>query len=328
MLKAAWDFFCNLWNAIKPNYFWLFVLIGIAFVIAASMADFYPDLHGAFNTIGVSVLTSGVFAGVLKSFQFVGIFQTELKNLFGSGPFVKDLQELALYGHPDVDPLERIFERTIAGKHPKLKDEIAQSIPRFLKADYRYYFGRYWRTITILAYHPDTGIIEFTDDYEFTIVPACNCDYESVIKGAGFKSTSTTINVLRVTTVSAGPAAGAATTTDLLTTAQRNGSELKLKFAMKLGKRYVLRRVINYHFRLSDDPMIFQQFKRVCKDIDIVIVNKAENAISSDITFVNYTEQIEVETNLQEKRYQSSGLTFPHQGYIITLIPIIGGTSV
>jgi hypothetical protein len=74
--------------------------------------------------------------------------------------------------------------------------------------------------------------------------------------------------------------------------------------------------------------MIFQQFKRVCKDIDIVIVNKAENAISSDITFVNYTEQIEVETNLQEKRYQSSGLTFPHQGYIITLIPIIGGTSV
>lgn len=316
-------FFESLWMKVKPHFLWLVVLLGVACIIVSYSwsGDAFGFLRDALRHIGSTMLAGGVFASMLKSFQFSGLFKEELEKLFSSKDFSRHLQELALFGHSDINVLERIMERAIAEKHPDLRKKFGKSISRFLKANYQYYFEGYDRTITVEKYDPATGLIEIIDDYSFRIIPSCDIEFRSYLQGVAFEAPDTRIDVLSLDTDGR--------VQNLIPTAKRIGRSVELKFPLVAGSVYRLRRKIFQKFKLSDDPIIFQQFKRVCDRMEITIVNMAADKILTDVVFINFDKQIAPQQPTDnETVYSIDNLTFPHQGYIVTLIPTTGGDHV
>ena len=93
------EFFESLWMKLKPHFLWLVVLLGVACsVVSYSWSgEELAFLRDALRHIGSTMLAGGVFASMLKSFQFSGLFKEELEKLFSSKDFSQHLQELALF---------------------------------------------------------------------------------------------------------------------------------------------------------------------------------------------------------------------------------------
>lgn len=83
------------------NLVWILTIVGISLFLighfnsdtsdsALSFADrFYKFLPSALKGVGVAVLSSGIFAAVLKSIQFSGIFQEELAKVIYSRNYLE-----------------------------------------------------------------------------------------------------------------------------------------------------------------------------------------------------------------------------------------------
>jgi vacuolar-type H+-ATPase subunit I/STV1 len=74
--KSRWEI---VGEFILENLPWIFIIIGIASLLLGFI-DFGPGrflstLPNILKTIGSTILGSGIFASVLKSFQFTGVFK-------------------------------------------------------------------------------------------------------------------------------------------------------------------------------------------------------------------------------------------------------------
>jgi len=93
----------SLWNKFirwfKRNMTWVYFTIAIVFILFPNtIFSPLPDIGNIImEKIGFVALTSGVFAGVLKSIQFSGLFKEELTKIISGTSFLnnrKDLPEL------------------------------------------------------------------------------------------------------------------------------------------------------------------------------------------------------------------------------------------
>lgn len=90
--NSDWDKFRG---KIYNNLFWILLFAGI-FIIYMSTWDKVFNIYflGILEKIGLSVLSSGVFASVLKSIQFTGIFKKEIEKIVLGTKFIENRNDL------------------------------------------------------------------------------------------------------------------------------------------------------------------------------------------------------------------------------------------
>ena len=130
------------------NLVWILTIVGVSlFLIGHFNADatdsalsffdkFYKFLPSALKGVGVAVLSSGIFAAVLKSIQFSGIFQEELAKVIYSRNYLEK---------QDRKFLEDIWKLTskvlYTQKFPKINEKIETIVLKhFFPSDHKYYF--------------------------------------------------------------------------------------------------------------------------------------------------------------------------------------------
>ena len=315
----------TLFEKLKPQAFWLFVVVGLACL--AGGFHLKKD-SAAFNwsdfliLVGTTVLASGVFAGVLKTIQFAEVFRHELSELFKSATFADHMRKIFLNGHSDVGAFERILSHSIQERLPMVAGKIPTSSANFLKANFDYYFRDYSRVITVESFDPATGIVVIDDRYHFNVTSTCACKFESKFSGITYNQENGVAVFPKFTArdVKAG------TDHDLLKGLKRDGEQVSVVFPLLKNREYRFDRNIRQTFRLSDDPMVYQQFKRVCDGLHIQIVNRCPARIAMDVVFTNVEVQPKpgklTKVDCVEDTYAIDGLTFPHQGYIVTFVPL------
>src|SRR5690606_3278175 len=84
-------------DILLTNIAWISIITGI--LLLWSSVSFFEDIkyQGISEKIGITILSSGVFAAVLKSFQFIGLFRKELEKIILDNKFIEkrnDLPEL------------------------------------------------------------------------------------------------------------------------------------------------------------------------------------------------------------------------------------------
>ena len=107
----------------KRNLTWVYFTIAILFILFPSTdySPFSEYWNNLFQKIGFVGLTSGVFASVLKSIQFTGLFQEELTKIISGTEFLNNRKDL-----PDL--WKKISKSIYAQKFPEISDLLEDRI--------------------------------------------------------------------------------------------------------------------------------------------------------------------------------------------------------
>lgn len=148
------------------NLHWLLlvtsvILIGVGFYIE----DSYVGLSKVFLNSGYSILGTGVFASVLKSIQFTGIFRTELREIINSDEFIKNRKDLPLLWR-------KITMKLYNEKFPEVSNHLEDMlIAHYLPSNSKHYYKAYSVTVDIHSLS-DEMEIEYTQTNDFTMILA------------------------------------------------------------------------------------------------------------------------------------------------------------
>jgi hypothetical protein len=157
------------------NLHWILIVISL---ILISLGYFLNDkenlIDDILRNVGYSIIGTGVFASILKSIQFVGIFKDELSKVVTGDEFIKNRKDL-----PQL--WKKITQKVYNEKFPEVSDHLEDMLMTYyLPSNSKHYYRDYTVTIDIHSISDDF-IIEYTQTNEYTIVLASDAE-ETVLQ--------------------------------------------------------------------------------------------------------------------------------------------------
>lgn len=163
------------------NLPWIFILLGVTFILIGLIPNENLDdlpligkidiikLPDAFKSIGTAILGGGIFAAVLKSFQFIGIFQQELAKVVYSREYLEKQSKIYL-----EETWTRVSQAMFTNKFPAINHPIESSILKtYFPSDHNYYYRDIHHEYKdfILEEIDNKTYITYTHDLEGKIIP-------------------------------------------------------------------------------------------------------------------------------------------------------------
>lgn len=312
------------WKKFQPQFFWWAIAIGVSLVVLSGYLELahqdWETWNKKLSAVGVAILVSGVFASLLKSFQFAGVFQEELEKFFLRPELTSRLREVMIYGREDNTILKKAMEHLARKLLNDLPIEgIATAANKVLATQTDYSVRHYRRKLVVCDYDTATQVVTVRDYLFLKIIAHEPTAFRGKYKGPGFQTDNLDIRKLELS-IDHGPPRSIEK--DIL----REGNTINFKFDISPRHSYELTRVWESHYPLHLDPIIQTQFTRLCDEQELTIVNKVPAKIDFAVQYTNHEHQ-PVQNNLShtpdeiEHLYRVEHLTFPLQGYIVTLNP-------
>ncbi len=152
-------------HQVYRNLFWVLLIIGILIIYMSSWNVFNIYIQDILEKIGLSVLSSGVFASVLKSLQFTGIFKTEIEKIVLGTKFIENRNDL-----PKL--WKKVSKSVYDKKFPAISSELNNLILNsYLPIKHKYYYEDFRYTLKIDELTED-NIIKFTQSYSYNVILA------------------------------------------------------------------------------------------------------------------------------------------------------------
>lgn len=125
------------------------------------------DFAQVISKVGFTILTSGVFAAIMKSFQFIGIFKQEIENVILESKFIEKRNDL-----PDL--WKKISRSIYNKKFPEISDDLQEMIlSSYFPTNHEYYYEDAIISINIEELDGDENI-KYTQSWKFKVVLAEN----------------------------------------------------------------------------------------------------------------------------------------------------------
>jgi len=147
------------------NLVWILILIAFVLMLITYIDIVHnPKLENIIEKASLAILSSGIFAAVLKSIQFTGLFKEEIEKVILGTDFVKNRR--------DLPELWKTISQTIyKRKFPNISEQIENVIlDKYFPTNEDYYYEDYIVTVKIE---------EITDDFE--IIYTQTCDYKVIL---------------------------------------------------------------------------------------------------------------------------------------------------
>jgi hypothetical protein len=316
VFKSIQDFFASLTTnhldgllKVVPA---IFVVTGVLLVFAGNIWVNAPT-GTALSTIGVTVLGSGVFAAMLKYFQFIGVFKTELQELLRS----PQVRRLLIEHHLDAkkqgsDIYEHAAERTISEQYPDLTDAFNASRGNYSDGEFDYYFDAFERVITVQSFDGTTGVVEIDDETAIVLVAPTKAGINysfDILRDLKAKAESFRIVALSIDNQNA------------MAELKETPGSFSFSRELKGKHRYRIRRKASQRYLLRFDPIKTHIFNRITKDATVRVRNECPDALEFDFFQMNskrpWVVTPLIETKAAEYSHHFPNLLFPHQGYYI-----------
>jgi hypothetical protein len=168
------DFFKRAWGVIKLGWEWFMktlpvwmLLSGIAIIVAAHYREFGPDdkFNELMGSLGNTIVQGGVFAAVLKSFQYIGIFKDELAKIVYDTKFIENRKDLK-------DIWGRVSAALYKKKFPAISDQIQATILDSyfpIEEKNNFYYDRLFQKLDITFVGREKEYVSVKETLEFTI---------------------------------------------------------------------------------------------------------------------------------------------------------------
>lgn len=295
---------------VYANMVWILIVGSMLLFTLSKINIFSAVVEGYLEKISFAILSSGVFAAVLKSIQFTGIFKNEIENIILGTDFIENRSEV------NQQELWKATSKAIyKKKFPELSSFIEDRILQtYLPITKEYYYRDFVVTVNITEINENLEIsYSQTKKYEVVLDESIEdtvlvskltvnqdtnkTDYKNEL--VFFEVNGKEINVEDYKTVS----------NNIVTTkiplVCENGKKV-FKIHSKFERKYSLK---NENYKLF-------RFGTFTKGVDVMI-SYPENVCVSffNIGNVNFFEKEHVEVKNQICRSHKNDVILPHQGF-------------
>ena len=292
-------------------------LLGIFFIALIGVAMFGAsyfvpsgDMRDFLKAVGGFILAGGVFAYILKSLQFLGVYTEALKDIvYFNEDFLSKQGDLRAIH-------ENVVKAVIGGRFPELKSKISEAVlDEFLISVGDCYYDSLERVIKILDYDKARGVVTIADTLTATLVPVSKkaVNYETTLATGGEADLSATVkSEMKVDGRLVSPITS------------ENGARgvrvEKYKIELKGSDSYNLRRSSTITQNLNLDSVLLVLYTHFARDQKIRVCSQVES-LFFDFTPLGVSEaRIDKDSDHGgETTYAIRGLTFPRQGYILQI---------
>jgi hypothetical protein len=290
------------------NMVWILIVIALLLMLVIYL-DLIKNqkLVNIFEKASLAILSSGIFAAVLKSIQFTGLFKEEIEKVILGTDFIKNRR--------DLPQLWKTISQTIyKRKFPKISENLENRIlDTYFPTNHDYYYEDYIVTI---------NIEEITDDFE--IVYTQTCKYRVVLDEnvdeielsletsiSQEEDSSEIINKLQYFKVNN---KDADCKEDKST--KDNPKMTKYIIPIKGNGPFEIQSKYNRQYSLKNENYKLFRLKRFTKNMEVVIKYPKNVCVSFfNIGLVNKFQRQHVEINDQISRSHKNDVILPHQGF-------------
>lgn len=169
------NFAKNTTDTLLKNISWISIVAGLLLFVLSLTDIFVIKVNTGLEKVGLTILTSGVFAAVLKSFQFIGVFKKEIENVILDSSF--------LTKRSDLDDLWKKISKIIYNKKfPEISDDLESIILNsYFPTNHEYYYEDAIITINVEELDVNDNI-KYTQTIKFKVVLAENIDEISMVQ--------------------------------------------------------------------------------------------------------------------------------------------------
>jgi hypothetical protein len=149
---------------LKNYIHWVLLILGlIALTLGFVAFPSYPNMQSFLKTIGSTVLASGVFATLLKTYQYLGIFRDALREVIEYDP--KYLEH-----RPDIENIWRKVSKALyLKKFPDISNEIENIVLKDYFPNQNYYHSKFIQSIKIQFVGDDNEYVELIEESTSTL---------------------------------------------------------------------------------------------------------------------------------------------------------------
>lgn len=298
-------------NWIYKNLFWLLLLVGILILYISSKIE-TVRIQDVLEKIGLSVLSSGVFASVLKSLQFTGIFKKEIEKIVLGTKFIENRNDLTKLW-------KRISKSVYEKKFPAISDELNDLILNsYLPIKHNYYYEDFRYTLKIDELTPE-NIIKFTQTYSYRVILAqgeteAKLETEfTVDKSPGLTDLINERIYFKVD----GEDVMKDTKQDVVETEFEK--KMKLTLSVSNKKEFLVETKERREYCINEDNYKLVRVKKLTKEMDVSISYPENMAVSFfNVGLISKFERKHVEHERTISRIHKKGLILPYQGFGIS----------
>lgn len=308
---------------------WIYeYMVGILLFISAlllylSKAGFFiQDVEHFLNKMGFAVLSSGVFAAVLKSLQFTGIFKNALEEIILGTDFIENRSE------KNQHALWKTTSKAIyKKKFPELSNFIEERIlTSYLPIKQDYYYRDYVATINITEINDNFDICYYQTT-KFEVVLDENCNEAEVItrlvvneneEEQGFENDWLFYKVNGVDYArDSNNNQNNEGETNYETFTNGNKVITKVKLVSKNGNKvFKLHRKVKRQYSLKDENYKLVRMSTFTKGVDVVISFPDNVGVSFfNIGNVHFFEPEHVDLKNRISRSHKNDVILPYQGF-------------
>lgn len=153
----------DLQKIIFKNLTWILIILSLILFLV-SLSGFLNDkVSSVIEKAGLAILSSGIFAAILKSLQFTGIFKEEIIKVMSGTSFIENRNDL-----PEIwkDVSKSLYKR----KFPKISDLLEDTILNtYLPTKAKFYYEDYNVSINITEINENFEI-SYTQTCEYNVI--------------------------------------------------------------------------------------------------------------------------------------------------------------
>ncbi len=297
------------WPATLP---WLLFIIGFFCITVGTFGDFEnsPKFGKYFVTLGSSILASGIFALILKSIQFLGVFKEELNSVIFETKFLKNRVDLPIYW-------EKVTKELVKDKFPQIHSSIMKDVKEtYLPTSVVAYYDKGFNYVDIELIDIDSEFVKVKHKQSFNIVPAeqsksiAHPFSNRLVMAEGCKTTKCDVDSIKVNGVS----------TNVKINQYIEGNSLMTKFVVPLGgdkAGYKIEIETTRSYCLKYDNIIGFSNSHIMNGLKVQIHLNGVKAKFFESGTLSSFKTITSKDTFIEKDYP--GIIYKGQGYLICL---------
>ncbi len=298
------------------NLTWVLIIISLILFLISHNRSLSNDLRSLLEKAGLAILSSGIFAAVLKSLQFTGIFRDEITKVMTGTAFIQNRNDL-----PEIwkDISKCLYKR----KFPKISNLLEDTILNtYLPTKAKFYYEDYNVSVCISEINENFEI-SYTQTCEYNVILDENAEsavleIETEISDDDDPSTSI-INDLVYFEVNEKPVE---LKEDSSTIA--DPKKTLYKHELKNGKIFKIKSKYNRRYPLKNENYKLFRLKYITHGMHVSISFPEDVRVSFfGIGLVNGFKSVNEDFKNHICRILTNNLILPHQGFGMSFEKII-----
>jgi hypothetical protein len=290
-------------KAFQASIPWIVLIIGLIGYSLGSFIDFENKRIAEYcKGIGTTLLTSGIFAVILKSMQFMGMFKEELVKIIYEPKHLSNRSDL-----PSL--WEKMSTVLFKNKFPKINEKILKDIKDlyFPTSQVSYYDGAE-HTLEILIIDKENGIVKIIDNSTLDVI----CESKDIKSEYVFGYSKDNIDGYKlIKFVIDGDSSPKYQTN----TQNINNLDYEISVAKLTGKeKYSIEKTSERMLNLNVDNVVAFNAKKIFNKLKIIIHHDENISIELKKSGTLRGFNLKKERS-NYKEYICDGLIYPEQGY-------------